>query len=355
MGSHGSRVPDERFTFHEGGVAVTMGEARMTGATARAAIIGGGIAGLAAASELKARGCIVRVFDKGRAAGGRLSTRRADAYAFDHGAPYFTARDPVFRARLAHWEAQGTVQPWHARFARLDGRGLRHDLPSDRRYVGNGGISALPRRLAHGLDVVTTTRIDRIMREGRVWRLVDEHGLDHGVFDLLIVATPAPQAVPLLADVPRLQRAAEAARYAPCWALMIGLAECTDWGIDAARIKEGPIALVARDEEKPGRETPPSITVHASIEWSEAHLESQSDKVADALLSALEARFGALPARPEYLAAHRWRYALLTHATETLFDTDARIGICGDWTAGSRVEDAYLSGLYVAAQVLEHV
>ena len=40
------------------------------------AVIGGGIAGQSAAAVLSAAGARVTVFDKGRGAGGRLSTRR---------------------------------------------------------------------------------------------------------------------------------------------------------------------------------------------------------------------------------------------------------------------------------------
>ncbi|NQZ46169.1 MAG: FAD-dependent oxidoreductase, partial [Erythrobacter sp.] len=61
-------------------------------------IIGAGMAGLACASQLIAAGRDVRLLDKGRGPGGRMAARRANVAgqpsAFDHGAQYFTARDP---------------------------------------------------------------------------------------------------------------------------------------------------------------------------------------------------------------------------------------------------------------------
>uniref|UniRef100_UPI0018DF9768 FAD-dependent oxidoreductase n=1 Tax=Neoroseomonas rubea TaxID=2748666 RepID=UPI0018DF9768 len=66
------------------------------------AILGAGLAGLAAARHLAARGVPVRLFDKGRAPGGRLATRRADhagrRLQFDHGAQYLRAAGPGFAA-----------------------------------------------------------------------------------------------------------------------------------------------------------------------------------------------------------------------------------------------------------------
>ena len=54
------------------------------------AIVGAGIAGLSCADRLRAAGWAVTLFDKGRAPGGRLSTRRLDTAtgtaAFEPGA-----------------------------------------------------------------------------------------------------------------------------------------------------------------------------------------------------------------------------------------------------------------------------
>jgi renalase len=49
-------------------------------------IVGAGIAGLAAATDLHAAGRTVLVVDKGRGVGGRLASRRIGAATFDHGA-----------------------------------------------------------------------------------------------------------------------------------------------------------------------------------------------------------------------------------------------------------------------------
>ncbi|MGB3738089.1 MAG: FAD-dependent oxidoreductase, partial [Pontixanthobacter sp.] len=42
------------------------------------AIIGAGMAGLSCATQLSAQGFAVRLFDKGRGAGGRMAARRVD-------------------------------------------------------------------------------------------------------------------------------------------------------------------------------------------------------------------------------------------------------------------------------------
>ena len=82
------------------------------------AIVGSGLSGLACADQLVAAGHSVRLFDKARGPGGRMSTRRIDTAAgqvgFDHGAQYFTARDPAFRQQVDQWQDSGASARWPA-------------------------------------------------------------------------------------------------------------------------------------------------------------------------------------------------------------------------------------------------
>jgi len=81
-------------------------------------IIGGGMAGLSAASALAATGARIIVLDKGRGPGGRMAARRVEIageqVSFDHGAQYFTARDPDFQAEVALWEQADVAARWPA-------------------------------------------------------------------------------------------------------------------------------------------------------------------------------------------------------------------------------------------------
>ena len=81
---------------------------------ARVAVVGGGIAGLTAASHLARAGCDVVVYETGRGPGGRTSTRRGGPerpeWQWDHGAQYFSCKEPdgPFRPILEEWIAAGS-------------------------------------------------------------------------------------------------------------------------------------------------------------------------------------------------------------------------------------------------------
>jgi len=70
-----------------------------------------------------------------------------------------------------------------------------------------------------------------------------------------------------------------------------------------------------------------------------------------ALMAALAARLGPMPA-PLAVAAHRWRYAQSVGTGDgALWRPQARLGVCGDWLLGPRVEAAWTSGDMLAATI----
>jgi len=76
-----------------------------------AAIIGAGLSGLSAARHLAAQGLRVVIVEKSHGVGGRAATRRIQLpdgtqHLIDHGAQFFTARDPLFRSQVTAWLSQ---------------------------------------------------------------------------------------------------------------------------------------------------------------------------------------------------------------------------------------------------------
>src|SRR4051812_5903801 len=68
-------------------------------------IVGAGLAGLMAGHVLADAGKRVVLLDKGRSVGGRMATRRIGGGLADHGAQFFTVRDPEFGKFVERWIA----------------------------------------------------------------------------------------------------------------------------------------------------------------------------------------------------------------------------------------------------------
>jgi predicted NAD/FAD-dependent oxidoreductase len=344
-----------------GGVHRTEGDEEMSNghpeqsATIRTAVVGAGMSGLVCARELSAAGFTVRVFEKSRGPGGRTSTRRDGELRFDHGAQYFTARDPRFRDQVREWQRQGLAAQWRARI------GVANDGPpvagtdDVERWVGVPGMNALCRSMADDLDVVYGTRVGRITRTAGRWRLATDHGDDLGGFDWVVVSAPPAQTAELVRGASHaIATAAAAVPMTPCWAVMATFEEALETPFDGVFVRSGPLSWAARNSSKPDRRAEPDAWIlHGSPEWSESHIEAPPEDVCNELLAAL-ARIEGRPVEAARLRAHRWRYALPIDplSSSCLFDGDAPIVACGDWCGGPRVEGAYLSGLAAAEGIL---
>ena len=318
------------------------------------AVIGAGLAGLACATELERHGISVDLFDKGRAPGGRISTRRSSAGTFDHGAQYFTVRDPAFAGLVRELLRAGVVERWSGRFARASATGeLQAAATREARWVGTPGMSAIGRALASSLDVRSGVRVGAIRRHASDWDLVGDGGTALGRYARVVVATPAPQSAELLHDTP-LMGLAERAQMAPCWALMIGFVEQPRTPFDAIQCEGDGLSWIAREASKPGRAKGPRWVAHASPAFTRRHAGASPEVAGQLMLDELQKLLGSLPPVASSVA-HLWRYALVERpvGAEALYDPTAGLGACGDWCVGGRVEAAVLSGLRLADSMME--
>ena len=340
-------------------------------AATRVAVVGAGMAGLTCALTLTRAGKQVVVFEQGDRAGGRMTTHDTPFGSFDPGAQYFTVRDARFGQALQATAAP--CRPWSANSVRVldpHGRVAEAARPTgEAHFVAQPGMGALLQHWAQPfLDdgtLITSARVVRIERDalhGERWQLRTEGPAGeqhvHSDFDAVVLAVPSVQGRELLLVsglAPGLSDAMESVRVAPCWTLMLAFAQAPAPGQlgpplgpqwNAARSTHHRVAWLARESSKPRRGSVERWTVQASAEWSAEHLGDVATRIQAKLLRAFSEITG-IHAEPTYAHAFRWRHArtLVPLGRPYLWDAQARIGICGDWCIGHRVEDAFVSGL----------
>ena len=337
------------------------------------AVIGAGIAGLACARRLVDAGHELVVFERSKSPGGRAATRRTEIGGFDHGAQYLTARHPSFVAQVDAWSRDGIVEPWPVEAHSLQAQAAEPPMrePSTGRtlrWVGTPGMSAIGKKMADGLDVrydasiIRVDAVDGARGTAPRWSLQrreDDSGgpaVTEGLFDAVVIAVPAASAVGLLGAESALAHQAGQAQLEPCWALLIGFAEPIAADLakvgDAAFVNGGRLAWIARESSKPERRAGERWTVHAQSAWSVEHLDDDPEDIKAKLLKGFHDATGTIE-QPVYVALHRWRYALArtSLACDFLWDAERRIGACGDWCRGYRIEDAWMSGVAMAGAI----
>lgn len=343
------------------------------------AIIGAGVAGLAAAQALVAAGHRPVIFEKSRGVGGRVATRREAGCRFDHGAQVVRApADPI--AALVRRSA-GPAGPAYNLGGEVwtftaDGAISPGDpaLNAEPQWCWPDGLNGFAKALARGLDVRQGVTVGALEAVGRGYALADAAGSPLGAFDRVLLTAPAPQAAAILAASviePALRDTLVAelgkASYRRCISITMAYLRRPDvpWFALLNLDRQHPIAWLACEHRKHGHAPAEQglITAQMGHAWSLARWEDLPKgsygvtaplpapiAEADALAQSLLGDLGA----PQWANAQRWRYALHDAGCDfdTLNGTGSGLFFAGDYTAGlARVHLAIESGWRAASLI----
>lgn len=313
----------------------------------KVAIIGAGMAGLTVARRLQANGAEVTVFDKSKGTGGRLSSRSFEGGWIDHGAPYFPVDSPEFHDFLTKYLSAETLQRWQPPVSGA----LREDEKAH--FIGVPRNSAITRALLGDLCFQPSTRIARLERGPDGWQLFNDGESLLGVWPQVVIAVPAPQALALLQGQPSLAEVIAPVKMEPCWVAAVRTKTKLTAQADISVYQDTVVRRVTHNSAKTGRLNTDVYLVQATKSWSVAHLEESAANIGPQLQKRFD-QLVASDATSELLFTHRWRYAF----TETvlgqpfLWDDISKLGVCGDWCLGRKLEDAWQSGTQMASQML---
>ena len=318
------------------------------------AIIGAGIAGLTVAYHLKDFADIV-IFDKSRGAGGRICTRYAKPYVFDHGAQFFIARTNKFKNFLEPMIEAGVIQSWNAKFVEIKKDKIisRRQWDNDNpHYVGSPTMSSIGKYLSQDLNVQLNSEIS-INRSKDHWQIVDKEGSDQGVFDWVISTAPVSQSAILLSVDFKFHETLLSRKMMGCFSLMIGFDDSLNLAWEAALVSEADISWISVNSSKPGRNGSFTLLVHSTNSWAEENINQEKDAVIEHLMNETSKIIGKKVYDANHIDLHRWKYAnIKKQDVESPFiDENNQLAACGDWCIKGRIESAFLSGFDLANEM----
>ena len=316
-------------------------------------VVGAGISGAACARELSAAGLPVRVVDRGRRVGGRLSSRRlvtgAGERPVDLGASYLTAGEDDFRGVVEDWVDRGLALSWTDTFAVLADGEEPTTKSGPVRYGAGGGLRSLVEDLLDRADVD-----------------VEEHEVAHVTGDdtgpqvdgipaaAVVLAMPDAQAARLLGEAADLRAVAQrlTRESEPILALAAWWSERTwDDTVVAGRFDgafvngDDTLSWVADDGRRRG-DGSPTLVAHSTPAFAAEHL-TDAPAAGPAMLASLT-RLLRIGAPPEGTFVQRWSLARPVGEREDpylLTTGPAPLGVCGDgWGPTAKVETAWRSG-----------
>ena len=319
------------------------------------AIIGAGLAGLTIANTLKDL-VDITIFEKSRGVSGRMSTRYADPYYFDHGAQYFTAKSDEFKAFLQPMIDNSIVREWQASFAEISNREIINNRTwgsNYNHYVGSPRMNAIAQYLAKDLNVQLNTEVSSVTKSNKLWSIYDRDKNSLGVYDWVVFAVPSDQLKELLPQDIYFYEHISSIKMNSCFSLMLGYSKDIDLGFDSALVHDEIISWISLNSSKPERPTASCILVHSSNHWADKHIDDNREKILEIIFDRTKNILDTNLDDPDYKTLHAWRYAnIQKQNTQGFFIEEKQtIAACGDWCIKGRVESAFTSGFRLANQI----
>lgn len=317
-------------------------------------VIGAGMSGLIAATELQKKSFNVAVVEKARGSGGRLSSKRVQSasreamISFDLGCASFDAKTELFRSHLETWSSEGIAKVW--RFSETTGS----------QYVATPRSSSITRYLADQLDVHFATRVTEIRKNNGLWSVFIEGSAQQIGFAQakhIIFATPPQQAADLLPEGHSYIPALSQSILEPQWVLMLNIKGRLELSDEYYEFSDSIISRLILEPSKPERVESKGFqtwVLQADTKWTGDNLDTDKTKLEHELVAELASKTGT-PIIVEDAYLHRWLYSVaqLNELTGRVYLDDSNgIWVCGDYLADttklSGVEAAFTSGYQLA-------
>jgi hypothetical protein len=317
-------------------------------------IIGGGISGLMAATKLVENNIDVLVLDKGRRAGGRISTRESGNLRFDYGAQAIKSGSEEFDTFVRSWKDAGILElcNYHE-----DGDS---DFPLSEYYCVKNGIARLPIYLANRLNLESGCRITGLSIEKNRWAALSSENRSYRA-DSLIMTPPSPQILEIIdvSDIglpDEIHSSLKKIKYEKCITL---LADC----ILSDKLKargffrpdNSAIALVVNNHGKGVSASPGALTIQTNSEFSEEYWDLEDDELIEKIIDYGRGYFKHIGG---YLRIHRWRYSRAVNSCPDPFlitHDPGLIAFAGDGFSGEGIEGAAISGIRAAEAIIAKI
>ena len=335
-------------------------------------IIGAGMAGITAASELRRAGLDVSVLEKSQRPGGRMATRHFAGGTFDYGAQFFTVRSAEFQQLVQSWLDRQIARVWTHGFAKLSTSAPATSYSPDGhpRYCGVHGMNSIVKYLADeassiGVRFIFNSTVTRLRLVDGCWTVETEGPLYSA--DSVVLTAPLPQSLDLInsSNLPTAEPSVTnlvGVSYDRCLSLLVQSDQSLSMpepGAIAENRPGQPLSFLSDNSHKNISPIPGSLTIHSSAEMADKLYNERDDQIAEQLISCARNVLGNFEVHAWYL--HRWRYSKPSHTPSVDANTDGHSILCaqpapliiaGEALSGAKVEGAFLSGLSAAKTVL---
>ena len=314
-------------------------------------VLGSGIAGSTIASLLSKK-YSVHVFDKARGPGGRSSNKRfKNNLSFDHGVQYISPKSKPFIKYIHKLYKNKILKSWDDNH--LDFTFEKKSF--SKKFIGRKANNDLVKYNLKNIKQSFASPIEKIYFKKYFWEITLKNKSKHQ-FKSLIITCPFPQLKKLTKNYLDKNILKLKVQMQPNITVMLALKNQKTLPISSIKFNDDILAWAANENSKKRFKSNINLwTLQATLKWSKKTINKyKNDK---SIMSQLITRFIKLTGFEKnkiiFKRIHGWKYSYNYKKTPylSIWDKKIKLGVCGDWFDGPKVENAWLSANDLAKRI----
>ena len=306
-------------------------------------ILGSGVAGSTIAKFLSKKYEIL-IVDKARGPGGRASNKRLSKnLSFDHGVQYITPKTNEFKKFVNYLHKKKILKIWDG--YHIDFKFEKRKL--DKKFIGRFGNNAISKYNLKNINQEYESQIVSIFYNNFFWEIKLSNQKIIKARSIILTC-PYPQLIKLAKKYLDRKLLNLKINMVPNITTMIAINKNIKSPISSMRFNDEVLAWAANENSKKRFKSTKSLwTLQSTSKWAKRKIKlyKKDSKIEKTLISKFNEFTGLAEAKINFKKTHGWKYSHNQSASKfkSYWDKKRRMGICGDWLVGPKVESAWLS------------
>ncbi len=307
-------------------------------------ILGSGVAGSTIANLL-AKKYTVEIFDKARGPGGRSANKRyKNNLNFDHGVQYISPKSKKFNSFIKKLYNKKVIKEWKGNHLNLNFKNTKNKT----KYIGKNANNDICKYLLKSIKVNYCSEIINVKNINNSWQITLQNKKTYN-FKNLILTCPHPQVKKLVAKYLDKKKFNLKVKMSPNITVLIVYKNYKNLPISSIKFNDKILGWAANENSKKRFKSNLSLwTLQSTNQWANKKINFYK-KNKTRVAKELEKRFEELTSfnkkNKVFSHIHGWKYSYNLQSTKmnSFWNNKLRLGVCGDWFLGPKVEDAWTS------------
>ena len=310
-------------------------------------VIGSGISGSTIANLLSKKHS-VDLFDKAGGPGGRSSFKRLDnTKGFDHGLQYISPKSLPFKKFVQKLIKKKVLKTWGGKHLFLNK--VKREKKNHVKVIGRKGNNDISKHLLKNINCYFKTELKKVDYKENKWSLTFSDGKKR-IYEKLILTCPFAQSSKLSKKFIKDSFIKKKLKMEANITVMI-IIKKNKKNISSYFFDDKILGWAAKENTKNRFKSNNDLwTLQSTHSWANKRINKNiknKDLNSKILINQFFKLTGIKKTKISFIMNHGWKYSSNSKPLriKSYWNSSMKIGVCGDWFVGSRLESGWISAM----------